>query len=339
MLDDVTLTTLGTLRLQEKRADDAHRLGRDGELGLIGRGRDVRRAVDEAIPRLGGDREHVGRILSCPPPRLIGVDVEAYAQLLLLYCLSQCIVVDEVGSCRVDQDRPRRQGFEHPGANHPSRPVVDGQVQAQDLRAGRELFDRRRVADAEVGRLGSRERAAPGDGVQPESARASRDLASDRAEARDAQRLAMNPLGPAELRPLPLARPERRDRVRNAPVDAEEQPEDQLGDRRGVPPGAVGDVDPAPARGPHVDGVELGSRAHDEVELAGLVDGLRGDLGRTDDEDPDPRDFLLERLLGDLRVVDDLDGEGTQFCDGARVQLVGDEQTHGGRHCIPRAGI
>ena len=54
MLDDVDVDDVGDVRLEEKRADDAHRLGRDGELGLIGRGRDVRRAVDEAIPRLGG---------------------------------------------------------------------------------------------------------------------------------------------------------------------------------------------------------------------------------------------------------------------------------------------
>ena len=83
-----------------------------------------------------------------------------------------------------------------------------------------------------------------------------RDLAPDGAEPGDAERLAVQPLGLAVLLPLPLAGAQRRDRVRDAAVERDDQPEDELGDRRRVLARAVGDVDAALARGAHVDRVE-----------------------------------------------------------------------------------
>jgi len=97
----------------------------------------------------------------------------------------------------------------------------------------------------------------------------------------------VEPLRAAVPRALPLAVAEREDRVRDAPVDAEQQAEHELRHRRGVLPGAVRHVDAATAGRAHVDGAELGARAHDEVKLLGLVDGLGGHLRRANDEDAD----------------------------------------------------
>ena len=110
----------------------------------------------------------------------------------------------------------------------------------------------------------------------------------------------------------------------------DEEPEDELGDGRGVLARAVRDVDAALARGLHVDGRRLGAGAHDEVELARALDGLARDLLRADDEDADARELRLERLLRELRLVEDVDGERAELFDGAGVKLVGNEETHGG---------
>ena len=125
--------------------------------------------------------------------------------------------------------------------------------------------DARSASDPAWAIPSSAARAGVSDRLQPATlrpnARARRGhLAPDGAEAGDAERLALQPLGLAVLLPLPLAGPERRDRVRDPPIERDDEPEDELGYRRGVATRAVGHVDAPPARGADVDGVELRAR-------------------------------------------------------------------------------
>src|SRR5205085_10588669 len=108
--------------------------------------------------------------------------------------------------------------------------------------------------------------------VEPEGLRARGDVAPDRAEARDPECLAVHPFGLAELRALPAPRAERRDRIRDAPIERDDHPEDELRDGGRVLPRDVRDVDSALARGAHVDGAVLRAGADDEMKLLGRVD-------------------------------------------------------------------
>ena len=184
------------------------------------------------------------------------------------------------------------------------------------------------MTDAELCGASRREVLAPADRVETERLGAERDVAADRAEAGDADRLAEQALGLRVLAAFPLAEAERCDGVGDAPVEADREAEHELGDGRRVLAGAVGDVDAAFARGLHVDGRDLGAGADDEIELPRVLDRLPRHLLRANDEDADARDLGLECLLRDLRFVEDIDGEGSQLFDRARMELIGNENTH-----------
>ena len=204
-------------------------------------------------------------------------------------------------------------------------------MHAEDVGLLRELFDAGGVAHAELRGLGRREVAIPRDALESEALGALRDLAADGAHAEDAEGLAVQAFGFDELTALPAAVAQRRDGVGDAAVQREHHAHDELGDGGAVLAGAMGDVDAALRGGLHVDGVVLGAGADDQVEVLGLGDGLPRDLGRADDQDAELVERVLEGFLRELRLVDDLDGEGPDFFDGAGVQLVGDQETHGAR--------
>ena len=184
-------------------------------------------------------------------------------------------------------DRAIGQVLDDAAVDDLPRALVEGDVQREDLAPRGELRQRGGVRDPELRGPRRRERSAPAGHVEPERARPRRDLASDGAETRDAEGLALEPLGLAVLLPLPFAAAQRRDGVGDPAIERDDEPEDELGDRGGVAPRAVGDVDAPPARRADVDRGELGARAHDEVELLGALDRRGGHFGRSHDQDPD----------------------------------------------------
>jgi hypothetical protein len=162
-------------------------------------------------------------------------------------------------------------------------------VDGENVRSRRELIDVRCVLDAEVRRLRRVERPTPGDDVEPKRLRASGHLAPDGAHPGDAERLPVHALGLPVLAALPAPGPERGDGIGDPPVQRYDHRHDELGDRAGVPARAVRDVDALLARGSDVDRLELRARAHDEVELPGFLDRLRGHRRRPDDQDAHAR--------------------------------------------------
>ena len=147
-----------------------------------------------------------------------------------------------------------------------------------------ELFERAGVGHAELGGPRRAEGATPYEGNEPEGPGARDHLASDRAESGDAQRLAVEPLGLAELRALPLAGAKRGERVGDASIEREDEPEDELGDGASVLAWAVGDVDAAVTGCANIDRGVLGACTNDEVQLLGVVDRRCRDLRRAHDE-------------------------------------------------------
>ncbi len=121
---------------------------------------------------------------------------------------------------------------------------------------------------------------------------------------------------------------ERRDGVGDPAVERNDEPEDELGHRRGVATWAVGHVDAPPAGRADVDRRELGARPHDEVELLGAVNRRGGHFRGADDQDPDAREPGLQALSRQLGLVDHLEWQRAKLFDRTRVKLVGDEQSH-----------
>ncbi len=314
--------------LEQERAHHPHRLRRDRQLRLVGCRRDVRRPVDEPTRGRAAEQPRVGEGLRAAG--LVGVHVEGGADAARVDRLEQRGHVDQVGPRRVDEHGVVGHQPDDAPVHDLPRALDQRQVQRQRVALGGQLVDRRRVGDAELVRPRRRERSAPREHVQPHAARRLPDLPPDRAHPRDPQRATVQPLGLAVFLALPLARLQRRHRVGDAAVERHEHADDQLGHGRRVLPGAVGHVDAATAGGVDVDGVVAGAGADDEVQLLGALDGRRRHLGRSHDEHAHALQPLLEALLGELGFVHDLERERTKLLDGAGVELVGDEQTHGG---------
>jgi hypothetical protein len=168
-----------------------------------------------------------------------------------------------------------------------------------------------RVADAHVCSLGRVEAFAPTDDVQTECFRARGDLFADGTEPSDAERLAENAFGAAIFCAFPFSSAQRIERVGDASVDGDNQPEYELGDRRCIFSRAACDVDPFAARGPNVDGADLSAGANNQMEIARFLDRRRGHFGGAHHENANVGDFCLERLFRELGLVRDFDRKST----------------------------
>ena len=120
-----------------ERADDADRLGGDRLLRLLGGRADVVRPVDPGQPEqrqveLGG-----------PGGRLVRVDVEPDPDPPLPDRLGQRVVVDDLGSRRVDEHRARPQPGEELCIDEPSGLGIERQVDAEDVGLVGDLARRR----------------------------------------------------------------------------------------------------------------------------------------------------------------------------------------------------
>ena len=125
-----------------ERPDDADGLGGDRLLSLF-RGRpDVVRAVD-ARQIQERQVEFAG-----PGRRLAGENVQTDADPAFADGVGDSVVVEDLGSRRIDEDRSRPQPSDDVGVDEAASRVGKGEVDAQDVRLGRDLAGRRRDRDA-----------------------------------------------------------------------------------------------------------------------------------------------------------------------------------------------
>ena len=134
-----------------------------------------------------------------------------------------------------------------------------------------------------------------GDDVHAERLRARRDELADPAEAQHAQRLLID-LHPAEPRPLPPPRRQRRMRLRHVARQRQHQRDRVLRRRHDVRLRRIGHDDPALGRRRHVDVVHADPRPPDHAQPAGALDHVRGDLRRR----PDQQAVVVADALGEL---------------------------------------
>ena len=112
-------------------ADDAHGLGGDRLLRLIGGRADVVRAVDA-----GQRHEIVGE---CPgrARRFVRVDIEADAQAALLHRRLHGRVVDDLAARRIHENRSRLHARQQRGVHEMLRALTERDVDADDVASGR----------------------------------------------------------------------------------------------------------------------------------------------------------------------------------------------------------
>ena len=310
-----------------ERADDAHRLGGDGLLGLVGGRADVVRAVDVRKVHDG-----VGEI-PLWARRLLVVHIERDAEVALLHRHRERVVVHDLATRGVDEEGARLHPVEHVGVHELARPIAQADVHAQHVaffgHALRRLADLRegldrvtgRGAEADEQRHVNREarpvhlhaHLAPDRQVHAEGLRAPRHLLADIPEAEQAERATVQAARLRVLLLVPLARAQIGDVVRDTAVEREDEAEGELGDRDRVLARAVRHVDAARRGGLHVDVVVAGAGAHDERQVPGVEHRL-GDLRAAHDEHVGAgfANRLDERLFLQVRVIDDVEAEVLQ---------------------------
>ena len=231
-------------------ADDAHRLGGDRLLRLIGRRADVMRAVD-----VRQRRRSAARTTPAPPAGSSGKTSSADAEAARLHGVGQRRVVDELRPRGVDEERARPAGGSRIAA--PTKFRVSG-VSARcrlstSLCAGhllRRRQHRRRRDRAATPPAPPRRRARSAGSrrppCMPNAVGAARHLLADAAEAEQAERAAVQPARLRVLLLVPAPGAQVGDVVGNAAVEREDQAERELRDGDRVPARAVRDVDAAP---------------------------------------------------------------------------------------------
>ena len=322
---------------------DAHRLGGDRLLGLVGRGADVMRPVHPGQAK-DGVRE-LGRRAG----RLAGVHVDADPDALLLHRRGQRAVVHDVRPRGVDDVRAGLQPADHIRVDDVLRQRARRQVDAQHvallgdlgrgLRHADPLRDQRARARTELQQQREVDRdgvvvhrhthLAPDHQVHAEGHRPLRHLLADLPEAEEPERHPVQALRLRVLLLVPLAAQEIGHVVGDPPVEGDQQPEGQFRHSDRVLAGAVRDVDAPLARGLHVDGVVAGTRPHDEREAAGVQHRL-GDHGGPHHQHVRSRrgERVLQRVVLQVRLMDDLATEGLEPLDTALLELVGNENLH-----------
>ncbi len=154
------------------------------------------------------------------------------------------------------------------------------------------------------------------------------DLATDLADADDAERLAVDAVGLAEFLLVPFMGAERGDVVGNAAVDGQQQGEDEFSDGDGIFARAIRDVHAASAGGFDIDGVHARAGAEDDGELVAGLDGVGVDLFAADDEDFAGADQFGEFFGSGGSVVGDVAAEFPEVVEVVLGKLVGDQDLH-----------
>ena len=109
----------------------------------------------------------------------------------------------------------------------------------------------------------------------PNARRAEGHFSADLSQADQSQRPSEQAPRFRKFRLVPLARAQRRDVVGNAAIERQHQPEGQLGHGDGIFPGTIGNINSAPRRRRHVDGVVSRAGAHHQLQRARRQNRLR----------------------------------------------------------------
>jgi len=253
-------------------------------------------------------------------------------------------VVDDLGPRGVDHERARLEAGEQVCPDQAAGLGAEGHMDAQDVgpvgnlgRAGDDRDPPRTAGRIEA--VGSRierrvglEAAGPDHEVEAKGLGSAGQLLGDVAEAEQAQRGSLEALRLRELLLVPVPRAELGDVVGNPPVEGQDQPESQLGDRDRVLAGAIRDVDPVGRCCAHVDRVVAGPGPHDQGQV-GRIQHLGGDGRRAHDEhlraavdEGSCQRFVLER-----GIEDDLAVAGGEAVQAGLLELIGDEDLHRAR--------
>ena len=265
--------------------------------------------------------------------RLAREHVEADADAALPHRLLERSVIDHFRARRVDEVRAGLQHVEDRRVDDPFRAGVQRQVDAEDVTARGDLL--RRCGELHRHRLvgdlipAAGKPAAPHDDRHAEGVRAPRHFLADVAVAEQPDRPAVEAARLRVFLLVPGAGAQVGDVVGHAAIEREHQREGELGDRDRILAGAVRDVDAALRRGGDVDRVVAGAGAHHERERSAF-EHRPGHRRTAHHEDVSRRlaHGLHQRLVLQIRRVDDLAPGGLQPVDPALFKFVGNENFH-----------
>ena len=272
-------------------------VGAGAVLRLGGRGAEVRRH-DHVV---AAEERVLGR-------GLLGEDVERGAgDLARLERGAERLEVDQLAAGAVDDAHAVLHAGERRGVDPVDRLGRLRQVDRDEVGALVELVGRLDALDAEVAEALGGDELVEADDLHVERLGAARDQLADPAEADHAERLAVE-LVAAVARARPLAADERAMRLRHVAGQRQRQRQRVLGGGDRVRLRRVDDEDAALGRRDEVDVVDAGAGAADDLQVGGLADQVRGDLGRrADDQRVELADPVLERRL--VPVESELDVE------------------------------
>ena len=319
--------------------DDPHGLCRNGFLRLV-RGRaDVVCAVDAWQP------DEIIVKLADSGSGLVGVDVEAHAELLLAHRCRERRVVHDLTTRGVDENRSGLQSGEQRGVHHSFRVGRQRDVHAEHVRAGRDICRRGREVDPNRPQCGldahlprfelvhrpvlAVEPAAPHDDVHAETRGAANRLLADTAHPEQAERPPIQPLRVREFLLVPPARAQFGDVVGHTAIQREDQGKRKLRHGNGILAGAVRHVDAAGRSARDIDRVVAGAGPDDEREMPG-VEHVGGDLRAAHHQDvraSRPHRFHQRAFL-EIRLVQDFAAGFPQAVDAALLELVGNYDLH-----------
>ena len=193
-------------------------------------------------------------------------------------------------------------------------------------RSGEHVVRALETLDTELAKALLRDERVVGDDPHAKPERPASDLLADPAEAEHAQRLAFE-LDPAPGRALPATLLERGVSLRDVAGKGDQEPDRVLGRRGDRRLRRVGDDDPAPRGGLHVDVVHPHSGPADHLQAPGALEHLGGQLGCGADDDA----VVVADLVAQVAVRVDIDVEPlAQELDPGVGDRLPDEDSHTG---------
>ncbi len=185
--------------------------------------------------------------------------------------IRQCGLVDQAASCGVHDAYAFAHTLERISSEQPARPVVEREVQGDQIRLGVQLLRRRGGLDSQLPEAVERNVRVVGHDPHAQAERAAGYLPADPPEAHDPEGLPRE-LDTGEPLALPSSRGERGVCLGHVARNCEEQRDGVLGCRDDGRLGRVRDHDAPPGRRVHVDVVDPHPRSPDDLQAACPLD-------------------------------------------------------------------